>query len=83
MWLRYKPRDLAAGSTRVVEDDADRVPHAEADAANTVAEVHAVVALRALHGPVMHCEGHRITLPKRYDLDEKLRARLGRLNSLL
>jgi hypothetical protein len=35
----------ATASMRVVEDDPDRVPHTGADAAHTVAEIHAVVAL--------------------------------------
>ena len=60
---------------RVVEDDPDGVPHAGADAAHAVAEVHAVVALRALHWPVMDGEGHCITLPKRHDLGAALHAR--------
>ena len=75
MWLICKPRDFAAVSARVVEDDPDGVPHARADAAHTMAEVHAVVALRALHWPVMDGEGHRITLPKRDDLSAALHAR--------
>jgi hypothetical protein len=51
-----------------VEDDSDGMPHAGAHAADAVAEVHAVIALRALYRPVMDREGHRIALPKRDDL---------------
>ena len=65
----------ARASASVVEDDPDCVPHAGADAADTVAEVHAIVALRALYWPVMNGEGHGITLPKRYDLSAALHAR--------
>jgi hypothetical protein len=71
--LAFKSKSNTLG--RVVEYDADCVPHAAADAAHAVAEVHAVVALRALHRPVMHSEGHSITLPKRHDLDATLHAR--------
>ena len=60
---------------RVVEDNPDGVPHAGAEAAHAVAEVHAVVALRSLHWPVMDCEGHSITLPKWHDLSTALHAR--------
>ena len=60
---------------RVVEDDPDGVPHAGSDTAYTVSEVHAVFALRALHWPMMDCEGHSITLQKRYDLGAALHTR--------
>jgi len=62
-------------STRVVEDDPDCVAHTGADAADTVAKIHAVVALRAPDWPVMDGEGHRITLLQRYDLGAALHAR--------
>src|SRR5262245_65774848 len=65
----------AVPSSRVVEDDPDGVTHAGADAAHTVTEVHAIVALRTLHWPVVHREGHRITLSKRHDLGAALHAR--------
>ena len=61
--------------SRVVKDDPGRVPHAGAEAAHTMAEVHAIVALRALNWPVMDGEGHSITLQKWYDLDAALHAR--------
>jgi hypothetical protein len=51
-----------------VKDDPDGMPHARADATDAVADVHAVVALRAAHWSVVDGEGDRITLPKRYDL---------------
>jgi hypothetical protein len=50
--------------SRVVEDDPDGVPRAGADAADTVTEIHTVVALRTLDWTIMNCEGHSITLPK-------------------
>ena len=59
----------------VVEDNPHGVPHTGADAAHAVAEVHAVIALRSLHGPVMDCEGHSIPLPKGHDFDAALHAR--------
>ena len=40
-----------------------------------MAEVHAIVALRALNWPVMDGEGHSITLQKWYDLGAALHAR--------
>jgi len=61
-------------SGRVVEDDADCVPHARADTAHTVAEIHPVIALGSLYWPVMDREGHTITLAKRDDLRAALHA---------
>jgi hypothetical protein len=58
-----------------MEDNPDGVPHTGADTAHTVAEVHAVIALRSLHRPVMDCEGHSITLTKWHDLGAALHAR--------
>ena len=49
--------------SRVVEDDAERVSAAGTNSADAVAEIDAVCALGALHGPVMHGEEHRIALP--------------------
>src|SRR5262249_45890509 len=43
--------------------------------AYTMAEVDAVVALRAPHWPVMDGKGHGITLPKWYDFGTALHAR--------
>ena len=60
---------------RIMEDNPDGVPHAGADAAHAVAEVHAVIALRSLHWPVMDCKGHSITLPQWHDLGTALHAR--------
>jgi hypothetical protein len=57
-----------------VEDDAEGVPHAGADAAHTVAEVDAIIALGPLYRPVMDREGHRIALQKWYDLRAALHA---------
>jgi hypothetical protein len=58
----------------VVEDDPDCVPHAGADAAYAVTQVHAVVALRPPHWPVMDCKGHSIALPKGHDFGAALHA---------
>ena len=60
---------------RIVEDNPHGVPHTGADAAHAVTEVHAVIALRSMHGPVMDCEGHSISLPKGHDFDAALHAR--------
>ena len=38
-------------------------------------EINPVIALRPLYRAVMDCEGHRITLPKWYDLSTALHAR--------
>src|ERR1700746_1909737 len=65
----------AVPSSRIVEDDPDGVTHARADAAHTVAEVHAIVALRTPHRPVVDSEGHSIALPERHDLGAALHAR--------
>ena len=58
-----------------MKDNTDCVAHAGADATHAVAEVHAVISLRALHWPVMDCEGHSITLLQRYDLSAALHTR--------
>ena len=63
-------RDLS----RVVEDDPNRMAHAGPDPAHAVTQVHAVVSFGAAHRPVMDSEGHRITLPKWYDLGAALHA---------
>ena len=47
---------------RVVEDDAQRMAPAVADAAHAVAHVDAIDAARALHRPVMHRKDHRFAL---------------------
>src|SRR5262245_39529772 len=66
---------MAAASSRVVEDESDGVPHPGTEAAHTVAEVHAIAALRPLHWPVVDGKGYGITLPKRHDLGAALHAR--------
>ena len=47
---------------RVVENDAERVAMAVADAAHAVAHVDAIDAARALHRPVMHRKDHGLAL---------------------
>ena len=49
---------------RVVKNDADRVPHTAADAADAVPEIDAISAFRSLNRPIVYGEGHRITLPQ-------------------
>jgi hypothetical protein len=71
MVRRHRP----AQSPCVVEDNPDGVAHAGADAAHPMAEIHAVIALRTLHRPIVDSEGHGISLPKRHDLDATLHAR--------
>jgi hypothetical protein len=44
----------------VVEDDAKRVAGTAVDAAYAVAEIYAVVAARALHGPIAGSEDNRL-----------------------
>jgi hypothetical protein len=58
-----------------VENNPYGVPHAGSDATHAVAEIHTVVALRPSYRAVLDCEGHRITLPKWYDLGAALHAR--------
>ena len=58
-----------------MKDYPDGVPHAGSNAAHTMAEIDAVIALRPLYGAVMDCEGHSITLPKRDDLNTTLHPR--------
>ena len=66
-----------------MKDNADGVPHAGSQAAHTVAEIHAIVALRTLHWPVVNCKGHSIPLSKWHDLDPALHPRpLLRQNEL-
>jgi hypothetical protein len=59
----------------VVEDDAYGVPQTAADAADAMPEIDAIIAFRALDRPVVHSEGHRVTLTQRHDLGPALHAR--------
>jgi len=47
-----------------VKDNADRMAHTAADAADAVAEIDAICASRTLNGPIVYCEGHRVALPQ-------------------
>jgi hypothetical protein len=58
-----------------VENDPDGVPHAGPDAADAMAQVHAIAALRSLHRPVMDGERHGVALPQRHDLCAALHPR--------
>lgn len=49
-------------SCRIVEDDADRVTHAGANATDAVAKIDAISASRAFDRPVVNGEGHGIAL---------------------
>src|SRR5262245_21488967 len=53
---------------RVVKDDSDGMTPARAHSADTMAKIHAIAALGALDGPVVHGEGDRIALPERHHL---------------
>ena len=46
-----------------MEDDAQCVPVAAADAAHAMLQIHAIGAASSLHRPVMHREGYCIALP--------------------
>src|SRR3569623_1039874 len=60
---------------RVVEDDAERVPQPRAHAADAMAQVDAIIALRAFDRPVMNREDDGIALPERHDFGAALHAR--------
>ena len=44
--------------------DADCVTHAASKAAYAMPQIDAICASRALNGPIMYREGHRVTLPQ-------------------
>ena len=52
-----------------MKDDAYRVAHTASNAADAMPEIDAVCASRTLNGPMVHGEGHSITLPQRHYLD--------------
>ena len=58
-----------------MKDNTHCVPHAGADAAYAVAQVHAVVALRSLYRAVMDSKRYGIALPKWHDFSAALHAR--------
>jgi hypothetical protein len=47
-----------------VKYDADCVTHAASDAAYAMPQIDAICASRTPNGPIVYCEGHRITLPQ-------------------
>ena len=53
----------------------DRMAHARANAADAMPEIDAVVALRALYGPIVDGKGDGIALSKRHHLGAALHAR--------
>jgi len=50
---------------RVVKDNADRMAHTAADAADAVAEIDPISAFRSLYRPVVYREGDRIAFTQR------------------
>ena len=58
-----------------MKDDSYSVAHARPHSAHAVAKVDAVIALRPLHGAIMHGEDHGIALRKRHDFGATLPAR--------
>src|SRR3569623_1741446 len=60
---------------RVVDEDAVRVPQPRAHAADAMAQVDAIIALRAFDRPVMNREDDGIALPERHDFGAALHAR--------
>src|ERR1700722_10034925 len=58
-----------------MKDDAQGMPHAGTDPTHTVAQVHAVMALRSLDRAVVDREGHAIALAQRHDFRTTLHAR--------
>lgn len=57
-----------------MEDDAGRVTHSGADAADVVTEIDAVIAFRAPDRPVVDGEGYGIALTEQHDLEATLHA---------
>jgi len=58
-----------------VENYAERLAVARADATHSVAEVYAINALCTLYGTMMNCEDNRIALTQWYDDGPRLHAR--------
>src|SRR5882757_1001131 len=50
------------------------MPQTAADAADPMPEIDAIAAFRSPDWPVVHCKGHRITLPQRHHLGPALHA---------
>ena len=67
----FRDRALA----RVVENDAERVAAAGANAADAVAQIDPVGALGALNRPVVDGEKDRVAAPQRHHVDPALHAR--------
>ena len=66
---------ILARLLRVVKDDAERVAHPGANAADAMPQIDAIYAFRTLNGPIVYGEGHRIALAQRHHLDAALHAR--------
>lgn len=59
----------------VVEDYAERLAMARADATHTVTKIHAIDVLRALDGTLINCEDNTIALAQWHDHGPRLHAR--------
>jgi len=59
----------------VVKYDAECVTHPASNAAHAMPQIDAICALRTLNGPIVYCEGHRITLAQWDHLGSALHAR--------
>ena len=66
---------MARGLLRIVEDDAERVPLARAQPADTVTKIDTIDAARSLNRPVVHGEHHTIAASKGDDLGTGLHPR--------
>src|SRR5713226_4289779 len=69
---RCADRDLLG----IVENYAERVAGSAVDAADSVAEIYAIVAARTLYWAIARGENNRLALRGRYDFTFRLRARL-------
>ena len=58
-----------------MEDDADRKTVSRPNAADAMAEIHAVYTSATLHRTIMNCEHHAISLSKRHNYGSRLHTR--------
>src|ERR1700676_921231 len=80
-WRRLWPQKAAARPPHskllgVVEDDTEGVTRAAMNAADSVAEIHAVVAARAFYGAIARCENYCLALVGRTNFSLGLRTGL-------
>ena len=62
-------------SSRIVEDQPERVPTTAEQAADTMAHIHPIGSARALNWPVVHRKDDALALMQLYDLGSGLHAR--------